>query len=140
VVTLVTRNANEVWYRLWRALAESAFGGSPMSGSRSCFGVFDRDLASVVVKIFRRLIYLLKKFYTFCPFSAICKDDAIYCIVLVFNTKILIPVNSYRTFRAAAYKNHQCERKDDAGLRGDGCNYVNLEQELFSFDDCTVHT
>jgi hypothetical protein len=36
VVTLVTRNANEVWFRLWRALAESAFGGS-----RSCFGVSD---------------------------------------------------------------------------------------------------
>jgi hypothetical protein len=57
VATLVARSANEAM------VAESAFGGSLESGGRFCVGAFGRNLASVAVKIFSHLIYLIKKFY-----------------------------------------------------------------------------
>jgi hypothetical protein len=54
---------------------------SVFRGSRVCAGVFGRNLASVVVKMFSHLNYLKKRVYTFCTFDAICKVDAsIICI------------------------------------------------------------
>jgi hypothetical protein len=34
-----------------------------------------RNLASVAMKMFSHLIYFIKKFYTFCTFNMICKDN-----------------------------------------------------------------
>jgi hypothetical protein len=65
-----------LWWRLWWGLAESAFGGSLESGGRFYVGAFDRNLASVAVKMFSHLIYFSKKFDKFCNFNAICKDIA----------------------------------------------------------------
>jgi hypothetical protein len=51
------------------------------SGGRFCVGSFDRNLASVAVKMFSHLIYFVKKFYKFCTLNAICKNNAaINCI------------------------------------------------------------
>jgi hypothetical protein len=64
----------KVWWRLWWGLAESAFVRSLESGSRSCVGVFDINLASVALKMFSHLTY-------FCTFTAIYKfNTAINCI------------------------------------------------------------
>jgi hypothetical protein len=53
------------------------------SGGRLCAGAFGTNLASVVVKMFSHVIYFTKKFYKFCTFNAICKDNAaINCIIL----------------------------------------------------------
>jgi hypothetical protein len=65
-----------LWWRLWWGRAESAFGESLESGGRFCVGVFGRNLASVSVKIFSHLIYIIKKVYKCCTFNAICKDNA----------------------------------------------------------------
>jgi hypothetical protein len=46
------------------------------SGGRFCVGAFGRNLVSFAVKIFPHLIYFIKKFYKFCTFNAICKDNA----------------------------------------------------------------
>jgi hypothetical protein len=65
-------------------LAESAFDGSLGSGGRFCVGAFARNLASVAVKMFSHLIYFVKKFYKFCTFNAICKNNAaISCFISV---------------------------------------------------------
>jgi hypothetical protein len=77
VVTLVARDANEAMvgsggFRIGRSLE---------SGSWFCVSVFGSNLASVTVKMFSHLIYFTKKFYAFCTFNAIFKDDAaINCI------------------------------------------------------------
>jgi hypothetical protein len=66
------------------------------SGGRFCVGAFGRNLASVVVKMFLHLIYIIMTFYKFCILNAVCKDNAaINCITL--EHKILIPVNFYGT-------------------------------------------
>jgi hypothetical protein len=71
-----------LWWRLWRGLAESAFGGSLGSGGRFCVGAFGRNLASVAVKMFSHLIQFIKNFYK-CTFNAICKvNAAINCITI----------------------------------------------------------
>jgi hypothetical protein len=49
-----------LWWRLWWGLTESAFGGNLESGGRFCVGAFDRNLASVAVKMFSHLIYVIK--------------------------------------------------------------------------------
>jgi hypothetical protein len=54
-------------------LAVSAFGGSLESGGQFCVRAFGRNLASVAMKMFSRLIYFIKKLYKLCTFSAICK-------------------------------------------------------------------
>jgi hypothetical protein len=52
--------------------------------SQFCVSAFGRNLPSVAVKMFSHLIYFFfKKFYKFCTFSAICKDNAaINCITV----------------------------------------------------------
>jgi hypothetical protein len=40
-------------------------------GDRFCVSVFGRNLASVAVKMFSRLVHFLRKFYKLCVFSAI---------------------------------------------------------------------
>jgi hypothetical protein len=83
VATLVARNENEAWWRLYWCLAEFAFGGSLESGGRFCARDFVRNLASVAVKIISTFIYFKKKCYAFCAFDAICKDNAsINCITV----------------------------------------------------------
>jgi hypothetical protein len=81
VVTLLARNVNEA---MAVPMEGSAFGGSLESGSWFCISAFGINLASVTVKIFSNLIYFTKKFYKFykfCTFNAICKDNAaIKCI------------------------------------------------------------
>jgi hypothetical protein len=62
--------------RLWWGLAESTFGESLESGGRFCVGAFGRNLASIVVKMVSCLIYIIKKFYKFCTFNAVCKGNA----------------------------------------------------------------
>jgi hypothetical protein len=73
VETLVARNANEA---MVAPMVGSAFGGSLESSGRFCVGAFGRNLASVAVKMFSHLIYFMKKFYKFCTFNTICKDNA----------------------------------------------------------------
>jgi hypothetical protein len=51
---------------------KSALGGSLESGGD---GAFVSNVASVAMKMFSRLIFLLKKFYK-CTFNAICKDNS----------------------------------------------------------------
>jgi hypothetical protein len=75
----------------WWGLAESAFGGSLESGGRFCVGAFGRNLASVAVKIFSHLIYFIRKFYKFCTFSAICKDNAAINCITVEHKKVSFP-------------------------------------------------
>jgi hypothetical protein len=68
---------------LWWGLAESVFNGSLESGCWFCVDAFGRNLASVTVKMFSHLIYFKNKFYKFCAFSVICKDNAeINCITV----------------------------------------------------------
>jgi hypothetical protein len=43
-------------------------------GGRFCVGAFGRNLASVAVKMFSHFICLIKTFYNFYTFNAICKD------------------------------------------------------------------
>jgi hypothetical protein len=67
------------------------------SGGRFCVDVFVRNEASVAVKMFSHLIYLIKKCYKFCSFDAICKDSAAidgYCST----QKGFIPVNNDASF------------------------------------------
>jgi hypothetical protein len=79
VATLVARNANE-------AVVAPAVGSGGVCvlcelGGRFCVGAFGRNLASVAVKMFLHEIYVVKKFYKFCTFNAICKvNAAINCI------------------------------------------------------------
>jgi hypothetical protein len=65
-----------LWWRLWRGLADSIFGGSLESCGRFCVGTFGGNLASVAVKVFSHLIYIIKKFYKCCTFTAIRKDNS----------------------------------------------------------------
>jgi hypothetical protein len=60
---------------VWRCLRLAGVW-SLESGGRFCVGAIDRNLASVAVKMFSHSIYLREKFHKFCPFSAICKDNA----------------------------------------------------------------
>jgi hypothetical protein len=66
-----------------------AYGGvwrSLESGGRFCVRAFGKNLTSVAEKMFTHLIYFLKKFYKFCTFNAIFKEnDAINFIRLLFN-------------------------------------------------------
>jgi hypothetical protein len=59
VLTVVTvaRNRTKLWWRQCCGLAESAFSGSLEWGGRFCIGVFGRNLDSVAVKKFSRVIY-----------------------------------------------------------------------------------
>jgi hypothetical protein len=60
------------------------FGRRLESGMRQpiCVGVFGRNLASVTMKMFSHLIYVINKLYEY-TFNVICKDNAaINCITL----------------------------------------------------------
>jgi hypothetical protein len=70
VATVVARNANEAMMA-----PMVGPGGSLESGGRFCVGAFGRNLTSVAVKMFSHLIYFIKKFYKFCIFNAIRKDN-----------------------------------------------------------------
>jgi hypothetical protein len=51
--------------------------------SQLCVGTFGRNLSSVAVKMFSHLILFTKKFYKFCTFNVIFKDNtAINCITV----------------------------------------------------------
>jgi hypothetical protein len=52
-----------------------AFAVSLASGGRFCVAAFGRNLASVAVKMFSHLIWFIQKFYKFCTFCAISKDN-----------------------------------------------------------------
>jgi hypothetical protein len=68
-----------------------AYGGvwwCLLSGSRFCVGAFGRNLASVAVKMFLHLICFVQKFYKFCTFSAICKDNTEVNCIIVQDKKI----------------------------------------------------
>jgi hypothetical protein len=53
------------------------------SGGRFYVGTFGRNPTSVAVTMFSHLIYFTIKFYKFCTFNAICKDNAaVNCITL----------------------------------------------------------
>jgi hypothetical protein len=67
-----------LWWLLRRGPAES--GGRFFL----CDGATGRNPASVAVKMFSRLIYLIKKFYKFFPFGRICENNnaAINCVIL----------------------------------------------------------
>jgi hypothetical protein len=75
------------------------------SGSRFCIGALDTNLAAVAVKILSRLIYHVKKFYKFCTFCSIFKDNAaLNCITGQNTHKRFFPVNTGRVFLASAYR------------------------------------
>jgi hypothetical protein len=59
------------------------------SGDQFYVGAFDRNLASVTMKLFSHLIYFVKKFYNF--FSAICKDDAAISCITIQHKKSSFP-------------------------------------------------
>jgi hypothetical protein len=50
-------------------------GWSVKLGGRFCFSAFGRNLASVTVKLFSHLIYVIMKFYIYYTYRAICKDN-----------------------------------------------------------------
>jgi hypothetical protein len=81
-----------LWQSLRWGLAESAFGESLESGGRFCVGAFDRNLASVALKMFSHLIYFIKKLYKFC-ISTRFEKIILQEIVLLFNTQKVHPVN-----------------------------------------------
>lgn len=96
-----------LWLQQW-VLAESAFGGSLEAGSRFHVGAFGRNLFSVALKMFSRLVYqFIKKFCKFCTFSAICNGDAaINCIT--FERKQFY---SHRLSRVILCAGHVIKRK-----------------------------
>jgi hypothetical protein len=61
VATLVAINANEA---MVAPVVESAFGGSLESGGRFRVGAFGRNLASVTVKMFPRVHFVLSMRFT----------------------------------------------------------------------------
>jgi hypothetical protein len=69
---------------VWRSLC---LAGVCESGGRFCVGAFGRNLASIAVKMFSHSIYFVKKFYKFCNFNAICKDNAAINCITVQHTK-----------------------------------------------------
>jgi hypothetical protein len=71
------------WWCLRWGLADSAFGKSVEPGSPFCVVAFGRNLASAAVKMFSHLIYCTKKFYKFCTFSVIFKDNAVINCITV---------------------------------------------------------
>jgi hypothetical protein len=72
------------------APAESAFGGSMVSGCRLCVGVLGRNLASVAMKTFTNLIWFKKNFYK-CTSNAICKNNAVINCISVQNKENSFP-------------------------------------------------
>jgi hypothetical protein len=72
------------------SLAESAFSRSLESGGRFCVGAFCRDLASVAVKIFSRLIYFVRKVYKR-TFNTNCKDNAVINCITFQQKKVSYP-------------------------------------------------
>jgi hypothetical protein len=78
-----------LWWRLWWVLADFAFGRSVESGSLLYVGAFGRNLASVAVKMFTHKCYFIKRFYKYCTFNAICRDNAeINCITVQRKKKV----------------------------------------------------
>jgi hypothetical protein len=66
---------------------KDAFVGSLESGGRFCVGAFDRNLASVTVKMFSHFIYFIKKFCKLCTLSGIYKDNAVINYIIVQHKK-----------------------------------------------------
>jgi hypothetical protein len=89
VATLAARNVTRLWRRLWWGLAESAFGGNLEADGQFCVGAFGRNLASVAVKMFPRLIYFIKTFYKLCIFNGICKDNSVMNCIKQFHSRKL---------------------------------------------------
>jgi hypothetical protein len=74
---------------------DGLYGGVPrilLSGGRFCIGAFGRNLAAVAVKMYSYLIYFVQKFYKFCTFNAICKNNAAKNCVTVQHKKGLFPL------------------------------------------------
>jgi hypothetical protein len=57
------------------AYCVSAFGESLKLNGWFCTAAIGRNQVSIALKIFSHLIYFIKKFYKFCTFNAICKDN-----------------------------------------------------------------
>jgi hypothetical protein len=58
------------------------------TGGRFSFGAYDRNLTSVAVKKFLYLSYIIKRFYQFCTWKAILKDNVmLQQTVLLFKTE-----------------------------------------------------
>jgi hypothetical protein len=75
-----------LWWHLWWSLAEPAFGWSLQSGGRFRVGAFGRNLASVAMKMFSRVIRFVNRFYEFCIFNAVLKySAAINCVIYLDN-------------------------------------------------------
>jgi hypothetical protein len=91
VATPVARNENE-------DMAAPMVGSGGVcvwreSGGRFWVSAFGRNLALIAVEMFSHLIQFIKKFYKFCIFNAICKDNAAINCITVQRKKKLIPVN-----------------------------------------------
>jgi hypothetical protein len=63
-----------------------------------CFGAFDRNLVSVVVKMFSHLIKFIKKCYKCCIFNAICRDNILINYTSYATQQKLIFVNFDRSY------------------------------------------
>jgi hypothetical protein len=59
-----------VYGGVWRSLCLEGVWGLEL-GDRFCVGAFGKTLASVAVKMFSHLIYLIKTFYKLCTFNEI---------------------------------------------------------------------
>jgi hypothetical protein len=73
VATLVPKYGKEVAPVV--GLAQSEFGGSLKSDGRFRFYDFGRNQNSVAMKMFSYSIYLKIRFYKYCAFNAIFKDN-----------------------------------------------------------------
>jgi hypothetical protein len=67
---------------------ESASGESLKSDHRFCVGVFGRNLALVVMKMFSHFTYFINAFYKFCTFNVIWKDNAAINCITVEHKKV----------------------------------------------------
>jgi hypothetical protein len=72
---------------VWRSLRLAGVC-SLESGGRFFVGAFDRNLASVAMKIFSHLIHFVKKCYKCCTVNAICEENAEINYVAVQHKKV----------------------------------------------------
>jgi hypothetical protein len=88
VATLVARNSNEViggaYFGVWKSLILAGVWSQAV-------GYMLVRLASVNVKIFSYAIRFTKKFYKFCTFNAMCKENVAINCVTVQRKKISFP-------------------------------------------------
>jgi hypothetical protein len=75
-------------WHLWCGFTEFVLGKSLESGGRFCFGAFGKNLASVALNKYERLICIVNRFCRLCSPNAIYKDNAPIVCITVQNIKV----------------------------------------------------